>query len=412
MMEFNYYISLQEAFCLVENHLPTSSLIMEKVPLTECLGKTAAVEIVSQVDVPSYCRSTVDGFAVRSADTFGAAEGIPVLLKLTGEVLMGKQAGLCIQPGQAVVIPTGGMMPTGADAVVMLEYTEKPNEHSLLVLKAAAPGENVIARGEDFRVDSVILRQGHIITPQTVGALAACGYSHVSVNKKPEVAIISSGDELVDVGEVIVDAQIRDVNTYALAAMLEQAGCKVRRCGIVPDNYDALKARLTEALADSQMVLISGGSSVGSLDHTAKVIQSFEKATIHFHGISVKPGKPTIFATVGNVPVFGLPGHPVSAMTIFQVLVKPVVAVLQGRKMAEPKQRIMARITRNVASAPGRDEYIRVKLLRRDGGYWAEPIFGKSGLISTFLQADGIAHIINAKSGLYAEDWVEVELLS
>lgn len=410
-MEFSHCISLSGALQLVLSHLPETVVRTETLPLTECLGRTVAVDIVAKDDLPPFSRSTVDGFAVRSVDTFGAAEGVPVLLNLIGEVLMGQQTDLSVQSGQAVAMPTGGMLPQGADAIVMVEYTENPDEHSLLVLKAVAPGENVIARGEDFKINSVILRRGQMISPQVIGALAACGYSSVSVRKKPEVAIISTGDEVVDVGEVIAGSQIRDINSYVLAAMLEQAGCTVRRCGIVPDSYEALKAAMNEALTRSQMVLISGGSSVGTRDHTVRVIQSFEQASVFLHGIAVKPGKPTIFGIVGDVPVFGLPGHPVSAMTICHALVKPAVAALLGHEQLEPKNRIIARITRNVASAPGRDDFIRVRLLRRDGGYWAEPIFGKSGLISTYLEADGIVHIGDMKSGLYGEDWVEVELV-
>jgi molybdopterin molybdotransferase len=410
-MEFSHCISLSGALQLVLSHLPETVVGMETLPLPECLGRTVAVDIVSKEDLPLFSRSTVDGFAVRSADTFGAAEGVPVLLNLIGEVLMGKQTDLSVQSGQAAAMPTGGKLPQGADAVVMVEYTENPDQHSLLVLKAVAPGENVIVKGEDFKINGVILRRGQIISPQVMGALAACGYSSVAVRKKPEVAIISTGDEVVDVGEVIAGSQIRDINSYVLAAMLEQAGCSVRRCGIVPDSYEALKTAMIEALTGSQMVLISGGSSVGTRDHTVRVIQSFEQASVFLHGIAVKPGKPTIFGKVGGVPVFGLPGHPVSAMTICQSLVKPAIAALLGHEQLEPKHRIIARITRNVASAPGRDDFIRVKLLRRDGDYWAEPIFGKSGLISTYLEADGIVHIGDMKSGLYGEDWVEVELV-
>ncbi len=412
-MEFNHCVSLQEAFALVMNHVSEQAITAEKVPLANCLGRTAAVDITAKEALPAFSRSTVDGFAINSADTFGATEGIPALLALTGEVLMGQPNGLTVETGQAVAIPTGGKLPPGTDAVVMLEYTEVPDKHSVLIAKAAAPGENVIAKGEDFATGDIIVRRGHVISPQVIGALAACGYSHLPVSQRPHVAIISTGDELVDVGtEIVAEGQIRDINSYALAAMLEQLGCSVKRAGIVPDNYDTLRQVLNEALATSQLVIISGGSSVGTRDHTVRVLQSYvEDNSVLFHGITIKPGKPTIFGMVGKIPVFGLPGHPVSAMTICHVLIKPLVAALLGQPCLEPPRRIMAQITRNVASAPGRDDFVRVKLRRLDGNYWAEPIFGKSGLISTYLQADGIIHITAMKSGLYREDWVEVELL-
>ncbi len=410
-MEYFNCISLNEAKQLIGNALDGLMLESEKVSLVEALGRIVAENVVSKEDLPPFSRSTVDGFAVRSMDTFGASEGVPALFDIVDEVAMGKQTFVQLKPGQAVVIPTGGMLPLGADAVVMLEHVERPDDSSLLVLKAVAPGENVVLKGEDISIGRHILKQGQKILPQDIGALAACGYKEVAVRQKPEVVIISTGDELIDVADTPVNGQIYDINSYALAAMLEEAGCIVRRHGIVKDQYEELLAALSQAVLHSNLVVISGGSSVGARDHTVRVLEELGKRDVLFHGMAVKPGKPTIFGMVGKVPVFGLPGHPVAAMTICEQIVKPAVQFLLSQADREVYT-IPARLTRNMASVPGRDDFIRVQLMKKSNEYWAEPVLGKSGLISTMSAADGIVHIPADKSGLYCEEIVKVELIA
>ncbi len=409
-MDFFNCITLSEAQLLVKSKLSDLTVGSSQVALPEALGRIAAENIVCGEDLPPFSRSTVDGFAVRSTDTFGAGEGVPALFEIVGEIFMGQEAEIRLNPGQAAAIPTGGMLPAGADAVVMLEHTERPDEHTMLTLRAVAPGENIVARGEDMKCGNVILSQGRKISSQDIGALAACGCVAVPVRLQPVVGIISSGDEVVDAACTPVAGQIRDINSYALAAMLAEMGCTVKRYGIVKDRYQDLLATLSQGVTDCQMILVSGGSSVGVRDHTVKAIEELGQTHALFHGIAVKPGKPTIFGIIDTVPVFGLPGHPVAAMTVCYQLVKPAVKILLGQEATDAIT-LPARMSRSIASAPGRDDFIRVRLIKQDDGYLAEPVLGKSGLISTMTQADGIVHISADKGGLYNGDLVQVELI-
>lgn len=409
-MDFFQYMPLGEAREKIAASLAGLETGRETVDLPDALGRVAAENIAAREDQPPFSRSSVDGFAVRSADTFGASETVPALLTVVGEIAMGEQAAAALRPGQAVAIPTGGMLPAGADAVVMVEHTDRPDAETLLILKVAAPGENVVARGEDIAAGAVILAAGQLIAPQHIGILAACGHVRVPVREQPAVAVISSGDELVDIGETPAGGQIRDINSYALGAMLTQAGCRVTRLGIVKDSYEDFLAVLADAVAAYRLVVISGGSSVGARDYTVKAIGALGDPGVLIHGVAVKPGRPTIFGMVGAVPVFGLPGHPVAAMTVCDQLVKPAVHLLLGRT-GGGQPRLPARLARNIASSPGRDDFVNVRLDKQQGQYSAEPILGKSGLISTIAQADGVIHIPADKSGLYGGDVVEVALI-
>ena len=412
-MEFFHCLPLHEAQTLIANTLRSaaSAQEVEEIPLEQALGRIAAADLTSAEDIPAFARSTVDGYAVNSPDTFGAGEGIPAALEIAGEVLMGIEADRTLCAGQAVAIPTGGMLPPGADAVVMLEHTEKADQETLLVLKAVAPNDNVIAKGEDICTGQVIISKGWRLGTADIGALAACGHSMVRVFRPLTVGIISTGDEIIDVTARPVAGQVRDVNSYALAAAVTEQGHIAKRYGIIPDQYEQLYNCLAKAAHECQLVLISGGSSVGARDYTVRAIEALAGRKVLFHGITIKPGKPTIFGMIGSIPVFGLPGHPVSALTIYDQIVKPSVAQMAGRITTDHKFTVPARISRNVPSAPGRDDIIRVRLVMKDNGYVANPIFGKSGLISTLVQADGIVRIRAEAGGLYAGDKVDVQLL-
>lgn len=412
VMEFIQGMPLDQARALIVDSLDGIPVNSETVRLVDALGRVTAEDIVAQGDLPPFSRSTVDGFAVRSADTFGASEASPSLFSLAGEVLMGEETAITLLPGQAAIIPTGGMLPAGADAVVMLEYTERLDETTMLVLKMVAPGENIIIKGEDIRAGAVVVEQGRRLSPQYIGALAACGCAHTLVRKRLEVAIISTGDELVDIHESMGFGQIRDVNSYALGAMLSEAGCTVKLMGIIRDSYDKFYDTLTKAVATSQMVIISGGSSVGARDFTVKALEALGAPGVLLHGIAIKPGKPTIYGMVNNVPVFGLPGHPVAAITICDQLVKLVVRKLMGWKQPGRMIEIPAYLTRNVASVPGRDDFIPVRINKREGRLIADPILGKSGLISIMAQAEGMLHIPADKSGVYDGEMVEVQFFN
>jgi len=409
-MDFFQCLSLEKAGNLIADSLAGIVVTNEIVDLSEALGRVVAEDIMAKEDLPPFCRSTVDGFAVRSADTFGANEGAPALFMISGEVVMGKGAMIKLQPGQAVVIPTGGMLPAGADAVVMLEYTEQHDASTLMVLKMVAPGENLVNKGDDIEAGAIIVMQGQKLAPQHIGALAACGWVFIPVFTRVEVAVLSTGDELVAIHEPLQSGQIRDVNSYALAAMLSEMGCVVKTMGIVKDKFNDFYHALSVALTTCQLVVISGGSSVGARDYTEKAISALGDPGVLIHGIAVKPGKPTIFGMVGSIPIFGLPGHPVAAMTVCQQLVKVAVRTLMGQKQAMSTFGVPAVLTRNLPSVPGRDDFINVRLGKLEGHYTATPILGKSGLISTMSDADGVVHIPAHISGLYHGEIVEVVL--
>lgn len=409
-MEFFQCVSLSEARTIITDKLAGRPWPVEKVPLLDALGRVAAADIAAGEDLPAFSRSTVDGFAVRSADTYGASEAVPALFSVAGEILMGQMATAKLAPGQAILIHTGGMLPPGADAVVMLEHSEQLDDKTLLVSGNVAPGENVVHRGEDISAGSAILTVGQTITARRIGLLAACGISEVPVAKRPRVAILSSGDEIVDIGQTPAVGQVRDINSYTVAAMLVEAGCQATRLGIVRDRYEDFLAVLRQAKADYDLIILSGGSSVGARDHAVRAIGALGSPGVLIHGIAMKPGRPTIFGLADQLPVFGLPGHPVAAITVCEELVKPAIRAMLGQPLAGRRLAINAALARNLASLPGRDDFVNVRLNRRSDGYRAEPILGKSGLITSIAHADGTVHLPYDKSGLYDDEQVEVLL--
>lgn len=405
-MDFLQCMELDSAQALIRKSIQGIVLEQEPVELIDALGRVTAEDLLAGEDLPLFSRSSVDGFAVRSSDTFGASEGAASLFAMVGEVLMGCPAEGRVGPGQAIAVPTGGMLPEGADSVVMLEYTEQPDLHTLLVQRAAAPGENVVQRGEDIACGAKVIESGKCVTPQDIGLMAACGYSQVMVRKKIRVAVLSSGDELVEIDETPVIGQVRDVNSHALAALIQTFGCEVRRMGIVRDDHEFFLTNLRQAVKDNHLVVISGGSSVGAKDFSVSAIESVCTGGILLHGLAIKPGKPTIFGMAGKVPVFGLPGHPVAALTVCGELVKMAIRQMYAQGEGAEEFKIPATLSRNIASAPGRDDFVNVRLIRKSGGYIAEPLLGKSGLITMMAKADGVLHIQSAQTGLYEGDLV------
>lgn len=385
----------------------------ETVPIGQAHGRVLAQALIAAAEVPEFSRSIVDGYAVRAADTFGASPASPALLRIAGEIGMGEEAIQAVQPGETYRIATGGMLPPGSDAVVMMEYTEELDAFTVEVFRTVAPLENVIQRGEDVRRGTPVLSAGVRLRAQEVGLLAALGVTEVPVYRRPQVAIISTGDEIVPIVAHLQPGQVRDSNAYALAAQVAAAGGEPRHRGIVPDQLAALRERLAAALPEDDLILLSGGSSVGSRDLAIAAIQSFPDSQVLVHGVAVSPGKPTIFATLGQKPLFGLPGHPVSAMVIMEVLVRPLLARLAGlRELPEPwGQTVSARLSRNLASAMGREDFVRVRLRPEGETVWADPIPGKSGLISTMVKADGWVQIPLHTEGLEKGDMVTVRLL-
>jgi len=384
----------------------------EKVSLDESVGRIPADDIRSDIDLPDFSRSIMDGFALRGSSTFGAGEGNPAYLTVKGTVAMGESPNLSVGPGEAVRISTGGMLPKGADSVVMIEHTQAIDDTTIEVYRSVAPGQNLIKVGEDVRKGEVILTCGRIIRPQEAGLLAALGNQVVTVFRKPVIGIISTGDEIVSVNEIPGPGQIRDVNTYTLLSLVGELGATAIPFGIVRDDYEALLEKSSQALAQCDMILVSGGSSVGARDFTIDVISALKDSDLLFHGISISPGKPTILAWVQNKAFWGLPGHVVSAMIVFSRIVKPFIDHISGYADTSQKEiRLTARLSRNVASAQGRVDYVRIRLNRKEETLWAEPILGKSGLISTMVKADGLIEIGMNTEGLDEGAEVEVILL-
>ncbi len=344
-------------------------------------------------------------------DTFGASESNPLPLRVVGEVLMGESTDLVLSQGESVAVPTGGIIPKGADSVMMVEFSEQVDEATIQVKKALSPLENVIERGEDIKKGAKVLSGGHRIRPQDLGVLAAFGKSKVGVYRRPRVSIVSSGDEIVDITVEPKLGEIRDVNRYSLSALIEMAGGTPLFIGIARDSFEDLKSLCDKGLQESDMLIVSGGSSVGTLDYTTEVIKSFPDSEIMVHGVSLRPGKPTIIARSGGKPVAGLPGHPVSAMVVFDLFMKPLIWRLAGytAPLWPIAKRVSAILTRNVSSPPGREDYIRVRAEEKNGEFLAHPILGKSGSISTMVEANGLIKIDIDSEGL--EEGTPVEVL-
>ena len=374
----------------------------ENIPVTEAAGRILAQNITAEEDIPGFARSTMDGYAVCASSTYGASEGNPAYLTLTGAIAMGKKSPDSVSPGNAVRISTGGMLPDGADSVVMLEYVTEIDDTTLEIYKSVAPGGNVITRGEDVHADQTLVEAGIKIRPQEIGLLAALGKDRVDVYKKPVIGILSTGDEIVPIQTTPGPAQVRDINSYTLFGQIINSGGIPVSYGIIKDDYQALFEKCALAVGNSDMLIISGGSSVGTRDLTIEVLNALNNSTILAHGIPISPGKPTILAKAGNKPVWGLPGHVTSAMVVFDRVVRPFIEHAGGMDLLKNRNQpcVLAKITRNLSSAQGRIDFVRVRLKKKDNAYWAEPILGKSGLINTMVQADGLIEIDMNTEGL------------
>lgn len=383
----------------------------ERLRTLDALGRVTAETVRSPEALPAFQRSTVDGYVVRAADTFGASDSLPAYLRLAGEVIMGRAASVPLQSGEAFIIHTGGMLPPGADAVVMVEHTQLFGPGEIEVLKPAAPGENVLQIGEDVQPGAEILPAGHRLLPQDIGALLALGLvDQLAVIRQPRVSLFSTGDELVKPEISAVEpGQVRDINSGTIWALCQRAGADARMMGIIPDQPDALYRALLEALPESDMLVVTAGSSVSVRDKTAEVINRLGTPGVLVHGVAARPGKPTILAVIEGKPVIGLPGNPVSAMVMFSLFGLPAIAHLMGA--AQPIQaRVPVRVTANIPSAAGREDYVPVRLFERDGEQWAEPIFGKSNLIFTLVRADGLLKVPLNMTGQREGSWGEVIL--
>lgn len=395
---------------LLEAGLPEPRV--ETVPLAAAAGRVSAYPVRAPEASPSFDRSLMDGFAVRASDTFGATESLPAALAVIGEVPMGAPPTAGIAPGEAMVIHTGGMLPPGSDAVVMVEHTEWIDDRMIEVMRPVAARDAVIQRGDDVAEGAVVIPEGARLRSQDLGGLAALGVAHVAVAQAPIVALIATGDEVVPPHQTPEPGEVRDVNSTTLTVEVERAGGVARTYGIVPDAHSALATAARDALRDCDIVVISAGSSVSARDHTADVIGSLGSPGVLAHGLALKPGKPSIVGLADGRPIFGLPGNPVSALVVFDLLVAPTIRQLQGARADSAASPLRARLARNVASTAGRLDFIPARLTERDDETWAEPIFGASNLIFTLVRADALVRIPADANGLQAGAFVDVRPLA
>lgn len=384
---------------------PSRRTAVEVVALAQALGRVPAERVVAPQALPGFARSTVDGYAVRAADTYGASEGLPSYLDVTGAVAMGSAPTVEVGQGTAASMPTGGVLPTGADAVVMVEHTQEAMAGTVEVLRPVAPGEGTVRADDDVAAGGELVPEGRPLRAQDLGMLAAAGVTAVPVHARPRVAIVSTGDEVVapETPELLA-GQVRDASSVALGAIVAEAGGAADQRGIVRDDPDALRAALGAALSDSDVVVVSAGSSVGARDETATVVAGLGEPGIWCHGLALRPGKPTLLADCDGVPVIGLPGNPRSALVVFRLVGVPLVRRVGGCTQAPPEPVVRARLERDLASAAGRLDIVQVRV--RDGV--ATPLFGASALLSILTAADGYLEVPEPATGLDAgsEVWV------
>jgi molybdopterin molybdotransferase len=381
--------------------------------IEEALGMVASRDVVSAEDLPSFSRSTVDGYAVRAEDTFGATETMPAYFNLFQEILMSQKVAFSLPEDNASKIPTGGMLPEKADAVVMFEHVQIIDERMIEVLKPVAPGENVIQVGEDVKKGDVVIRAGHRLRPQDIGACAGIGVREMAVFKKPSVSIISTGDEIVPADVYPGPGKVRDINSYVISGLVCESGGVPLRKGILKDEYKTIRDSIETVMTDSDAIVLSGGTSVGTKDMVARIINDIGSPGVLFHGLSLKPGKPMIGGVIKGIPVFGLPGHPAAVSICFELFIKPVLQRLSGLREKWPqysRKTVRAKISKNIASSSGREEHVRVMLEERGGELWAVPVLGKSGLITTLVRADGTIVIPLHLNGIEAGETVDVRL--
>ena len=385
-------VTREEAVRIILEKIPEAAEA-ETVGLPDALGKVVAEDILSPEDLPAYARSTVDGFAVHAADTYGCSEALPAMVTYAGKVLMGEDEKRVLPKASCMQVPTGGQVPEGADAVVMVEHSEDLGDQFRYMLKPVAPGENVNAKGDDIALGEVAVPKGTLIEPRHTAVLAALGISELRVRKPLTVGILSTGDELVDYTETPKGTEIRNINSVTLAAAVEALGCHAKQYPIVPDEEDALREAIDTVRKECDFLIISGGSSVGERDNVNRVLASFGE--VYFHGVALKPGKPTMFAMLdSDGPAFGLPGHPAAAFYTFHLFAKP--AILKRRGAIAVPRYVEAELSQKVPSNHGREEILGVAL---ENGK-AVPLPAKSGVVSVLSRADGTITIPRDLEGL------------
>ncbi|MFZ0534479.1 MAG: gephyrin-like molybdotransferase Glp [Anaerolineales bacterium] len=411
MPEFLKLIPIEQALQILLSNMHVK-VSRDRVQALNALGRVTAESIYSPISLPPFPRSTVDGYAVRASDTFGASESLPAYLRVNGEIQMGSSAGFDINQGETGLIHTGGMLPDSCDAVVMIEYTQQVSMDTVEILRSVAVGENIIKVGEDVHPGQEVISSGVRIRPAEIGGLAAIGVLELEVAKKPTVGIISSGDEVISPESRLLPGQVRDSNSYSLSALIDQVGGIPRRYGIFPDQFERLEAIATRALGECDMLVITAGSSASARDLTSRVINTLGSPGVLVHGVNIKPGKPTILAVCNQKVVIGLPGNPVSALVIAGLFVVPAVESLLGLTNVGVRTRLYARLSTNVPSQAGREDWVAARLYSDVSGYQVDPIFSKSNLIFSLVRANSTIRVPPDATGLSAGDMVEVQLLT
>jgi putative molybdopterin biosynthesis protein len=408
---FRKLVSVEEAKQILAQSFTPKPVGKERVVLSQALGgRVLASDMTSPLNVPPFDRSTVDGYAVKSADTFGADEDKPTALKLCGQVNVGETPKVKVEKGAAAQIVTGAPMPEGADSVVMLEYTAQKDEY-IMVNSAVSKGENVMKAGSDIRKGESILKRGTVLSSHEIGVLAAVGIDRVEVFKRPKVAIISTGAEVVALGKPLPPGKIYDINAHSLSAAVAECGGAPLSLGIVQDQTDRMRAALEKVLSMAAIVITSGGVSVGPTDIIPKVLNTLGKPGVIVYGIAIRPGKPTTMAVIDGKPVFSLPGHPTSALLIFHLFVRPVIAKMAGKSEEHPIT-VRAVTSERLFPARGRRTFVTVTLKRdRAGKILASPVpTGLSGAITTLAKADGFTEIHEDQQFVDAGETVTVQL--
>lgn len=392
-MQHEYFkvINYEDALELIRQALPVRRT--ERLDLGRCRGRILAGDLFSPEALPAFARSSVDGYALRAEDSYGASESLPAILEQTGEVVMGRESVNPVEPGGCAWIPTGGMLPPDCDSVVMVEHTDKLAERTILVHRPVSPGENLMLAGEDVGAGQLLFASGHVLRAVDIGLLAALGITRADVCGQYRIGIVSSGDEVVDINERPLPGQVRDVNSLALAAAVESGGEKAAIYPRVPDDAGLLAATIGRAQQECDLVFMSGGSSIGVKDMSLQVLMELPRAQLLFHGLSLKPGKPTIAVQSRDGLVIGLPGHPVAALMVYYVLCRPVLD-------PRPGAFIDGFLAENYASQAGRDDFVPVRLEMKGASYQVKPLLGKSGLISILARADGFMHVERTAQGI------------
>jgi molybdopterin molybdotransferase len=393
--------------------LQVSPVGTERIPTVRARARVLAQDLYSSVDLPHFHRAAMDGYAVKAKDTFGASQSLPAYLKLAGVVEMGKEATQLLGAGEAIRISTGGMMPPESDAVVMVEYTDETDAGLVEIHRSVSPWQNVIQIGDDIKKGELVFQRGRRLRAHDLGALTGVGISSVLVYMRPRIALISTGDEIVDADTDPMPGQVRNINQHSLAGLIEGCGGELRDWGVIRDDKDQLIRAIGEALQWSDLVLLSGGSSMGAKDIALEAILSFPDSEFVFHGISVSPGKPTIFAKACGKPIVGLPGYPVSALVIFDLFAAPLIRKVGGEDevaLTKFAKTLRATLKTNISSQVGREDYVRVTLERDSERWLATPLPSKSGAIFTLVKADGMVRIDLNQDGLEQGEEVEVIL--